>query len=89
VQPQRYHTRVTPSAKLARADNFGLDQPTGLWSADFYFEVTDHFGLDRHDAIAYQGYHSDFAAWWALQHRKGFKPFKTKITIFATIQGKI
>jgi Protein of unknown function (DUF3289) len=69
--------------------NFGLDLATGLWSADFYFEITDHFGLDKHDAIAYQSYHSGFPAWWALQHRKGFKPFKTKIPIFATIQGKI
>ncbi|MFZ4474512.1 MAG: DUF3289 family protein [Saprospiraceae bacterium] len=69
--------------------NFNLDNSTKVWSADFYFEVTDHFGLDKHDALLYQIYHAGFAAWWALQHRRGYKPFRTKITIFATLQGQL
>ena len=69
--------------------NFNLDNDTKVWSGDFYFEVTDHFGLDKPDVIKFQGYHSGFAAWWALQHKKNYPPFKTKITIFATLKGQL
>ncbi len=69
--------------------NFNLNNDTKVWSADLYFEVTDHFGLDKHDAITYQGWDTGFAAWWALQHKKDYPPFRTKITIFATLKGKL
>jgi hypothetical protein len=73
--------------------NFRLDEETGIWSGDFYFEITDHFGLDRGDVMKYQYAPGaggiGFAAWWALQHRKAYCPFKTKIRILATIQGKL
>jgi hypothetical protein len=73
-------------------DNFNLNNDTKVWSADLYFEVTDHFGLDKHDALTYQSPLAaapGFAAWWALQHRKDYPPFRTKITIFATLKGKL
>lgn len=79
----------TETADVWYLGNFNLDNNTKVWSADFYFEVTDHFGLDKHDALLYQKYHAGFAAWWALQHRIGYKPFRTKITIFATLQGQL
>jgi hypothetical protein len=69
--------------------NFNLNNDTKVWFADFYFEVTDHFGLDKHDAIEYQGYHTGFAAWWTLQHKRNYPPFRTKITIFATLKGQL
>lgn len=69
--------------------NFNLNNDTKVWSADFYFEVTDHFGLDKHDAIKYQYSHHAFSAWWALQHKRNYPPFRTKITIFATLRGKL
>ncbi len=79
----------TERAEVWYMGNFNLDNNTKVWSADFYFEVTDHFGLDKHDAYLYQGFHIGFAAWWALQHRRGYPPFRTKITIFATLKGQI
>ncbi len=79
----------TETAEVWYMGNFNLDNNTKVWSADFYFEVTDHFGLDKHDAILYQDYHIGFAAWWALQHRRDYPPFRTKITIFATLKGQL
>jgi hypothetical protein len=79
----------TETAEIWYMGNFNLDNSTKVWSADFYFEVTDHFGLDKHDAILYQGYHTGFAAWWALQHKRNYPPFRTKITLFATLKGQL
>jgi hypothetical protein len=58
------------------------------WSADVEITITDHFGLDKHDALEYQYWHKGFAAWWILQHRRGFQPFKTKIVITKRINGQ-
>ena len=69
--------------------NFQINQSTGDWSGSFFFEITDHFGLDRADALKYQGINDGFAAWWLLQHDRGFIPEKTKIWVVATIKGKI
>jgi len=79
----------TETAEVWYMGNFNLDNTTKIWSADFYFEVTDHFGLDKHDAELYQVFHPGFAAWWALQHRRDYPPFRTKITIFATLKGQL
>ena len=76
------HTRV----KLL---NYTFDQSTSEWEGDFYFEVIDHFGLDKADALKYQWWHSGFAAWWILQHKRGYVPFRTVIRINARIRGKI
>jgi hypothetical protein len=62
-------------------DNFVQNQFTKLWSADITFVIKDHFGLDKPDAITYQYDHSGFIAWWLLQHRRGFRPFETVITV--------
>ena len=57
-----------------------------LWYADV--TIYDNFGLDKHDALIYQGKHAGFAAWWLLQHTRGFKPFVTKIVIKSSIEGR-
>lgn len=58
-----------------------------------FFHVTDHFGLDKKDALLYQGIvpfgHNGFAAWWRLQHTRGYVPFTTSIKVVATISGNI
>jgi hypothetical protein len=59
-----------------------------LWYADIEVTIYDNFGLDKHDALIYQGKHSGFAAWWLLQHTRGFKPFVTKIVIKSSIEGR-
>ena len=62
---------------------------TKEWSARLCFEVEDHFGLDRNDALVYQGYDNGFPAWWKLQHQRNQVPFHTRILVDATISGKL
>jgi len=69
--------------------DFNLDPITGEWEGTFFFEVTDHFGLDKRDVLKFQSKHSGFAAWWLLQHKRDYRPFKTKIWVKATIRGDI
>ena len=59
------------------------------WVADIYFEVYDHFGMDKNDAITYQSKFLGFAAWWILQHQRNYKPFVTLIKGKATIKSFI
>lgn len=67
------------------------DANTKVWRGRFTFVVTDHFGLDKQDAIDYQWLPlgDGFSAWWRLQHTRGYKPFRTRIIISADIQGKL
>jgi hypothetical protein len=59
-----------------------------LWTADIEVTIYDNFGLDKHDALTYQGNHDGFAAWWLLQHTRGHKPFQTKFVIKSRINGR-
>lgn len=59
-----------------------------LWSADVEVPIYDNFGLDKADALTYQGNHSGFSAWWLLQHTRGYKPFVTKVVIKSGIGGR-
>jgi uncharacterized protein YecA (UPF0149 family) len=67
--------------------DFNLNSSTGEWEGTFFFEVTDHFGLDKRDALKFQTKHSGFAAWWLLQHKRDYRPFKTKVWVKATLGG--
>jgi len=69
-------------------ENFNLD-PTGAWYADVLVTVHDHFGLDKHDALTYQDQHLGFAAWWLLQHTRGYRPFETIIHVKKRILGTL
>ncbi|MFZ4474509.1 MAG: DUF3289 family protein [Saprospiraceae bacterium] len=79
----------TEQSQFKYVKDYYFDETTGDWGGEFYIEVTDHFGLDKHDAIVYQGHHSGFAAWWVLQHKRNYPPFRTKIKITARIKGNI
>lgn len=61
----------------------------GNWEAEVVFEITDHFGLDKNDVLTYQAYHRGFVAWWALQHKRDYKPFLTNIYVTRKLKGKI
>ncbi len=71
-----------------RKKNFNM-AANGKWTGTFCFHVIDHFGLDKHDALAYQLRHPGFATWWLLQHRYANVPFITSIAIEFTITGNI
>jgi hypothetical protein len=49
----------------------------GNWSATLDITIYDDFGLDKNDALTYEGYHDGFADWWLLQHARGYVPFTT------------
>ncbi|WP_044214717.1 DUF3289 family protein, partial [Saccharicrinis fermentans] len=65
-------------------DNYKINYEVTLW---------DHFGLDITDIedipntvpLAKEA----FAAWFALQHLRGYKPFITKITFTKEFEGNI
>jgi hypothetical protein len=61
----------------------------GKWDAEVTVSIYDHFGLDKLDALSYQNYHIGFAAWWILQHARGFVPFITKVTVQKRISGNL
>ena len=68
--------------------NYSLDA-NGNWEAELIIEITDHFGMDKKDALNYQGKHGGFGAWWTLQHKRNYKPFITKIYVAKKINGKL
>lgn len=68
--------------------NYSLDA-NGNWEAELIIEITDHFGMDKNDALNYQGKHGGFGAWWTLQHKRNYKPFITKIYVTQKINGKL
>ncbi|GAB2699367.1 hypothetical protein GCM10027037_24910 [Mucilaginibacter koreensis] len=71
-----------------QVDNYSL-LASGKWAADITITVHDHFGLDLHDAVEYQGWNNGFADWWLLQHDRGVKPFETLVRIGLRINGSI
>jgi len=82
-------TQVT---KVYRLDSYNYDEQTGEWDCFFLVNVIDHFGLDDGDVIEFQNHFpggNGFIAWWALQHRYGWAPFKTDIWFVVHLGGKI
>ena len=66
--------------------NFSINANTHKWTADLNITIKDHFGLDKNDAFTYQDYHAGFAAWWTLQHCRGYRPFETNISFKMQLQ---
>lgn len=59
------------------------------WTAIVTVTIYDHFGLDKHDATTYQGYSDGFAAWWLLQHTRGYVPMTTVVTFQKQLFGRV
>ena len=66
--------------------NFSINATTHIWTANLNITIKDHFGLDKIDALTYQNNHAGFAAWWILQHCRGYKPFETIISFTMQLQ---
>ncbi len=66
---------------IIELNNFSFNQTTHQWTANITVTIKDHFGLDKNDAFAYQNKHAGFAAWWILQHCRGYVPFETNVKI--------
>jgi hypothetical protein len=64
----------------------------GKWKATFIITITDWFGMDNNDVDKYQYVPyigNGFAAWWLLQHTRGYKPLETKISCAVTLSGNL
>ncbi|MEL7005350.1 MAG: hypothetical protein AAFN93_21845, partial [Bacteroidota bacterium] len=83
-------------------DDFTFNPANNEWSGTFYFVVYDNFGLDNQDLIDFQGYYDilngtgsplnfnrGFAAWWILQHRRGYVPFRTEVRTAFQLKGDL
>jgi len=49
-------------------------------------------GLDNNDVQTYQNYPiigNGFAAWWLLQHTRGYPPLETKVSLGVTLTGNL
>lgn len=64
---------------IIELSNFSIHPTTHKWTANINVTIKDHFGLDKNDALTYQNSHAGFAAWWILQHCRGYKPFETQV----------
>lgn len=69
--------------------NYQINPTTQEWIVDVRFIIKDHFGLDKNDALKYQGKHRGFASWWALQHKRAHRPFETRITVERRLYGSL
>ena len=56
-------------------------KPDGKRIAYIEVIIHDHFGLDKNDALSYQGNHGGFASWWILQHLRNYRPFETMVKV--------
>jgi hypothetical protein len=82
----------TQKTNVYRLDSYNYDTQTGEWDCHFLVNVIDHFGLDDDDVIDFQNHFpggNGFIAWWALQHRYGWAPFRTDIWFVVHLGGKI
>ncbi len=70
----------TESAEVYLENGSFSIEPNGKWQLTVTMIVYDHFGLDKPDVLKFP-LASNFAAWWTLQHKRGYKPFITKGTI--------
>jgi hypothetical protein len=66
---------------IVEINNFTINPVTHQWTATITVTIKDHFGLDKNDALKYQNDHVGFAAWWILQHCRGYVPFETNVKI--------
>ncbi len=72
--------------------SFTYDPISKEWEGLFYIEITDHFGLDKLDALTYQEripFGIGFASWWRLQHKKDYEGFKNKLRFVTKLKGKL
>ncbi|NRA48914.1 MAG: DUF3289 family protein [Phaeodactylibacter sp.] len=68
------------------------DENSGNFTAFVYFEILDHFGLDKGDAVDWGNtpiVGKSFESWWHLQHKRGYTPFRTRVMMVFEIAGNV
>ena len=70
-------------------NNFTL--VNGKWTATFIITIKDWFGVDSNDVTTYQNgfFGNGFAAWWLLQHKRGYQPIQTIVSLGVTLTGNM
>ena len=87
----------TEKLNIYNFGDYNFDPQTKEWTCSFYFQVFDNFGLDNGDLLESQGvwsrngvlFGTQFAAWWVLQHRKGYVPFRTELRFQVSLKGDL
>jgi|GEM_PF-1232006 len=79
----------TEQTRVGHLNDFVYNTNTRSWELTLFVQIYDHFGLDRHDAVVYQGWHAGFAYWWRLQHKYGYKPFRSDIRFKIKVRGNL
>lgn len=82
----------TQEINVSRLDSYSFNAESGEWDCYFVVNVIDNFGLDDGDVIEFQNYipgGNGFVAWWTLQHRYGWAPFRTDIWFVVRLSGQI
>ncbi len=86
----------TEKLYIYNMDDYHYNKDSREWEITLYFQIFDNFGLDDGDLEKFQGikytYHNwnqGFAAWWILQHIRGYKPFRTEIRTVFKIKGDL
>ncbi len=77
-------------------NTYSYSSATKIWSAIIVVKIIDHFGLDTEDIYKFKDVEikglpvgDGFAAWYALQHNKGYVPFLTRVVTRCRISGKL
>jgi len=86
----------TEKLYIYNMDDYHYDKDSREWEIKLYFQIFDNFGLDDGDLEDFQGWewsvhqwNKKFAAWWILQHIRGYKPFRTEIRTVFKIKGDL
>jgi hypothetical protein len=72
-------------------DKYEYNPRTGNFAVELSYTIYDDFGLSRSDVLNLSKLapKDGVRAWWELQHRKGYRPFTTKITGRIALEGHI
>ena len=71
-------------------ENMSVNTTAKTWSATIYVDVLDHFGLDDDDISGRNLWRRcipGFGAWWTLQHKRDYMPFRSVLRIKTNING--
>lgn len=81
----------TEESTIQILSDFTVNRTTGAWSGTIYYDIIDHFGLDKADISGidntWRQFIRGFSSWYRLQHIKDYAPFRSRVKVMAKIYG--
>jgi len=71
-------------------ESLNVNKDAHTWSATLYLNILDHFGLDDDDISGQNLWRRGvigFGAWWTLQHKRDYTPFRSVVRLRTNING--